>query len=424
VLQVYVVALFLVPSIVVVQGLGSVGSPATLLGAGLLAWWAVSRLAPGSSASGRQPMRVAVGVLLVSVAASYVAAGLRGYDGLEQRAGDRGVLMIAGMIGVTLVAADGIRSRERLDALLRVVVGLGAAMAVIGLLQFRFSFDVAAIYQQVPGLTFNGTDNFVFDVGVHRVASTAGHPIEFGMVLTLILPIALHRAFHAPPGRTRGAWLVAALIGVGIPLSISRSAVVSLVVALVVLCVGWPSSRRWWVAKVAPAFLLAVRLVAPGTLGTLWTGLLGMQNDPSIQGRAKNRALVVAYIADRPFLGRGFATFLPERYLLLDNQYLGILVELGVVGLGAVLGVFGVALVLAVRIRRRTGDEETRDLALALAASVAAAAAGLATFDGFGFASFAGLVFLLFGCIGALARLTREAAPVVARVPTPRVGRR
>ena len=35
-----------------------------------------------------------------------------------------------------------------------------------------------------------------------------------------------------------------------------------------------------------------------------------------------------------------------------------------------------------------------------------------------------GLVFLLFGCIGALARLTREAAPVVARVPTPRVGRR
>jgi hypothetical protein len=407
-LAVYLVLLLCIPSIVVIMGLGSVGSPATLFGVAMLGWWGVARLDPRTrqQSSGPQPMRRAVGILLAAVAASYVAAGLRGLDGLEHRAADRGLLTFLGVVGVTCVAADGIRSRERLDALLGILVATGAGMALVGLLQFRLAFDVAAIYDKIPGLTFNGTDNFVFTVGVRRVASTAGHPIEFGVVLALILPIALHRAFHAPPGRSRWAWFLAAMVGLGIPLSISRSAVVCLAVAFVVLLIGWPRARRLWALKVVPLFLVVVRVIAPGTLGTLWTGLLGFRNDPSIQGRANNRALVGSYVAERPFIGRGFGTFMPERYVLLDNQYLGIVVELGFVGLLAVLLVLGVAFGLTAQVRRRAADDETRDLALALAASVAAAAAGLATFDGFGFAAFTGLTFVLLGCIGALWRLT------------------
>jgi O-antigen ligase len=410
VLGIYVVLLLGIPSIVVLYGLGGAGSPATMLGVALLAWWAITKIVPGLSVSGRQPMRLAIGFLLATVLASYVAAGLRGYDAVEQRAADRGLLLVLSMAGVAFVAADGLRTREALDKLLHVIVVMGGVMAFIGLLQFRFSFDVASLFSHIPGLVFNSTDNSVFDVGVRRVASTSGHPIEFGMVLTLILPIALHRAFYATPGKARRrAWFLVTLIGLGIPLSISRSAVVAIVVAFVVLIPGWPRARRMGTLKVLPLFLVFIRLVAPGTLGTLWSGLLGAGNDPSVQGRADHRALVWRYIAERPFFGRGFSTFLPDRYILLDNQYLGIMAELGLIGLAVVLVVFGTALVMAFKIRRRSFDDETRNLALSLAASVAAATAGLATFDAFGFAGFTGLLFLLLGCLGALWRLVPAA---------------
>jgi O-antigen ligase len=415
VLSLYVVLLFGIPPIVVIYGLGAAGAPATLFGLALAACWAVTRLVPALGARGRQPIRLVVGLFVAVVVASYVAAGLRGYDAVEQRAADRGLLFVLGLAGVALVAADGLRTRDALDKVLHTVVLMGGVISVIGLLQFRFSFDVAALFGHVPGLVFNGTDNAIFTVGVRRVASTTGHPIEFGMVLTLILPIALHRAFYAAPGRRRRAWLLVALIGFGIPLSISRSAVVGLVVALAVLLPAWPRARRLWALKVLPVFLLVARLVAPGTLGTLWSGLTGIGNDPSVQGRADHRALVWRYIWERPFIGRGFGTFLPDRYVLLDNQYLGIMAEMGFIGLVVVIALFAVAIRSAFAIRRRTTDEETRDLAVSLAASVAAAAAGLATFDAFGFATFTGLLFLLLGCIGALWRMTTTSAPLPVR---------
>ena len=410
-LSVYVVLLLGIPSILVVKGVGAVGSPATMFGLALLGWWSLTRVVPGMSDRSRQPLRRAVGFLIATVLVSYVAAGLRGYDGVEQRAADRGLLAILSVAGVALVAADGLRSRRDLDRVLQWLVRLGAVMAVVGLGQFQGKLDIAALFRFVPGLTFNSDAGFVFTAGVRRVASTAGHPIEFGMILTVILPIALHRAFFAAPGRPRRrAWALTALIGVGIPLSISRSAVVGLAVFAVILFPSWPRARRRSAYKVLPGFLVLIRLVAPGTLGTLKTGLLGIGNDPSVQGRTEDYAIVGRFIGERPVFGRGFATFLPDRYVLLDNQYIGLVVELGVVGLTIMLVLFATAIVLAVTARRRSLDAEARDLGMSLAAAVAIAASGLATFDALGFASITGVMFLMFGCAGALWRLT-PAAP-------------
>jgi O-antigen ligase len=410
VLSVYVVVLLGIPSILVVNGLGAAGSPATLFGVGLLAWWVISRLRPAVGRRVVQPIHWAIGLLLLSVVTSYVVAGMRGAEAVEQRAADRGLLLILSVAGVALVAADGLRTRVDIDKVLHTTVIMGGVMAVFGLLQFNWDVDVPSLYRSFPLLTTNGVDNAVFDVGVRRVASTAGHPIEFGMVLTLILPIALHRAFSATTTRARRrAWLLAALVAFGIPLSVSRSAVVGLVAAAVVLLPGWPKARRIGALKVVPVFLVVIKVLAPGTLGTLKSGLLNIQNDPSYQGRTDDYAVVGRFIAERPFFGRGFGTFLPDKYTLLDNQYLGTIIEMGFVGLAVVLGLFVVGIGTALLIRRRTSDEATRDLALSLAASLAAAGLGLATFDAFGFSGFTGLLFLLLGCTGALWRLAPRA---------------
>jgi O-antigen ligase len=104
-------------------------------------------------------------------------------------------------------------------------------------------------------------------------------------------------------------------------------------------------------------------------------------------------------------LGRGFLTFLPE-YRILDNQYLGVLIDTGFVGLVALLGLFVTGAVTAQHLRSRLDNTGDRQLARALMASVASAGVSFALFDAFSFPMASGLVFLLLGAIDALRRLT------------------
>jgi hypothetical protein len=57
-------------------------------------------------------------------------------------------------------------------------------------------------------------------------------------------------------------------------------------------------------------------------------------------------------------------------------------------------------------VRRRSADPATRSLAQALTASIAAAACSFALYDAFSFPMAASLLFLIMGCVGALARVT------------------
>jgi O-antigen ligase len=94
--------------------------------------------------------------------------------------------------------------------------------------------------------------------------------------------------------------------------------------------------------------------------------------------------------------------------LILDNQYLGTLIETGVIGLLALILVFVVPLLCARGVRRRSARPETRDLAQSLAAAVMVGMLSFATFDGLSFPMATNLLFLLLGCCGALRRLERE----------------
>ncbi len=117
--------------------------------------------------------------------------------------------------------------------------------------------------------------------------------------------------------------------------------------------------------------------------------------------------MVGQFIAGHPYFGRGFGTFDPVKYVLLDNAYVGTTVELGYVGLVVLLSFFAVGFVGARGVRRRARDARERDLAGALAASIVVPAVEFVTFDAFAYAIITGMVFLLVGCAGALWRISR-----------------
>ena len=110
------------------------------------------------------------------------------------------------------MAADAIDSLERLRTLFRRLVFGATAMATLGIVQFFTGLN-AAKYIIIPGLTQQQayTDVQVRD-DFNRPSATAIHPLEFGFVLALILPLAIHQARYAPPGRRLRRWLQVAAI--------------------------------------------------------------------------------------------------------------------------------------------------------------------------------------------------------------------
>lgn len=423
----FLAALYLLPARLVLAPLGAIGRPAAMIGIGLIGWWALSRLVPGLSPAGRHPLRMALAVFMVVYLIAYTLGVARGLPGIEARSSDRALLAVAGLLGVALVAVDGCGTRERLQALLSRLTIFGALLALAGSLQFWFGFNVAHRIK-VPGLVLNHEIGDVATRGgadLRRVMGTATHPIEYGVVLGMVLPIALHFALYASSAPSRWwRWLAVATIAASALLSVSRSAVVAMAVGLLVLVPSWSARLRFNALVIGAVSVVLYRLAVPGLLGTLRALFQNTSNDPSVQNRTSDYSVVFGYLSERPWFGRGPGTFLPDEYILLDNQWLGSLVTTGIVGVAALLLVFFTGWRLARRVGRDLErSEEDRHLGLALSASVAVGFATSYTFDSLSFPMFAGSLFVIIGATGALWRLDGGRA-MSAQSPTPAILRR
>ncbi len=119
------------------------------------------------------------------------------------------------------------------------------------------------------------------------------------------------------------------------------------------------------------------------------------------------------FIARNPWFGRGLGTFLPK-YRIFDNQYLLLLVSIGIVGTLAFLALGVTAAVTMFRLRVRLRDEASRDLAMSLAAATCAGFTCLFMFDAFAFPMTMGTLFLILGLAGALRRIEDAKAGLAA----------
>lgn len=427
-LTIYLILLIAIPQALQFAPLGGVGQPSTMLAVALFALYLLAWLHPASGlARGQQPVRLAGVLWFCVILACYVSANLRTLSTLELNGGDRGLISVSGWLGVLLLAADGIDTMDRLRTMIRRIVFGISAMAALGMTQFFTGLN-AAKYIVIPGLSSQQpyTDLLGRD-SLNRPSATAAHPLEFAGVLAIALPLAIHQARHAQPGwQRRRHWLQVALIGATLPMTVSRTAIVGLVVGGVVVLCTWPKRDRRLAYLVTLASLVVMEGLVHGLLGTLKSLFLGIGSDSSAQERTIAFTHAVPLIASHPWLGQGFGTFLPQVLFYTDDQYLNTVIQTGVVGLLAMLMLFVTGWATARRARRVTADEEARHLAQCLAASVAVAAVAFATFDALSYEIMAGLTFVLIGCVGAMWRLTRVevgAGRLASGVPWPAADR-
>ena len=255
--------------------------------------------------------------------------------------------------------------------------------------------------------------------GVLRPFGTAQHPIEFGVAVTMLLPIALHYALVDTHRTLLRRWYPVIVLALAVPVAVSRSAILCSAVVMAFVLPALPSHIRPRAFAGVGALGAFVYLTQPGVIGTILGLFTGISDDSSAASRTGSYGLAFEFIRRAPVFGRGFATFLPN-YRILDNQYLGTMIELGVVGLVALLAVMISGILTARAVRRRSSDPVTRQLAQFLTATVASAAMAFALFDAFSFVMIPGILFLTCGAISALRRLELEGAslPVDAAPPS------
>ena len=174
--------------------------------------------------------------------------------------------------------------------------------------------------------------------------------------------------------------------------------------------------------------LIVVKLALPGSIATLKSaffpegGLVAQQSafsreaDPLLAGgRVRQLGPMLDEASRTPVLGQGFATrqtgfFNPLRNApILDNQWLGLLLEIGVVGIVGWAALFvGSARRLARASRRRAPPEGW--LAAGLAASIVGFGVAMFTFDAFAFTQVSFVFWILISLTASLLLSEREEA--------------
>lgn len=424
----YIVLLLVIPTRLIVEPVGAPGSPAGLFATVGLLWWVLALVGGRLTEFRAGSFRTAAGLFAAAVLASYGAGHLQGwYQPADIRprygatlwrvaivpemtevatsAADRGLLALAAWLGIAMVTAEGLRSWADVERVLSWLAGIGTLVAAFGVLQYFTGLNVAELIR-IPGLSAERSfGEALTRSDLNRIVSTSTHPIELGVVMASLLPIALHVGFRA---RRPVGWLPSLTIGAATLMTVSRSAIVVAAVVLIVLLAGWPLRRRIVLLGALPILALVGPMVLPGLLGTIRSLFSNFSDDPSIAGRTDDYTLVMREFVAQPLFGRGLFTWVPMVYRTLDNQVLVLALELGAVGLIAFLGLGALGVTQgALLVRSRSGDPDRRDAGLAIAASIAGILTSYLTFDALGFRQVAGLTFLYLGLAGAAWNLTK-----------------
>lgn len=402
----YALALFLLPSDVVVGALGAAGSPAALIGLLLLVISLYRLVGNSSILVARLPGPLLAVVALVGASClAYIGAPRSVHNVLELNSADRWMLTVGSCLGLVLSISQSRDIGRTMLLVLRLVAVGGAYEGIVSALQWTNNVDLAALAREyVPLLSVNGqVTAFAVRGSLARVTGTGLSPIELGTVAGMCLPVSLGLALLSS---RKTAWLYAtsaALTLLALPASVARSGVIAVGVGVVVLLVFIPMRSRIALLVPVPFLILLLFAVRPGYIETVLDFFAAGSQDSSIDTRLQDYGPVYASFLGHPLVGTGGGTYLPTNAIdILDNQYLKSLLELGAIGALSVIGWFVGSLLSGVALANRVGAGRDRVLIGGLVGGLGAAAISAATFDAFSFPLYLGVdTMLLAGLTGA-----------------------
>jgi O-antigen ligase len=304
-----------------------------------------------------------------------------------------------------------VRTYAVIDLLIGVFVVGGTVLAVMSVVESRTGYNpFNQLASWLPILELTEVPRVQGRGARLRAYASAEHAIALAAVLVMLVPLAVYLARRTG----RRLWLLAAaLMVLGALATVSRTGVVMLLVVAFVMFRLRPRETR----RVLPALLpllIVVHVAIPSTLGSLKSaffpegGLVAEQQAaPGTygSGRLADLGPSLEEFGETPLFGQGFGTRITEweraNAPILDNQWLGLLLETGAIGAFA----FAWLILRSTRRLRRAAraDSSPRGWLFAgLAASTSAYGVGMFTYDALAFVQVT-FVFFFVLALGAAA---------------------
>lgn len=236
------------------------------------------------------------------------------------------------------------------------MVGLASITAIGVIVEYRTGFNAFYTWGEklLPGVTPPADIGTYDSIGRKTIVGPTIHPLAAAMMLSLVLPFAVMGLLRTEDRRAKVFYAVAAALMIGAAAATQRkTAFIVPAICLVVLTAYRP---RMLLKRAPLGVLLAVGIAvaAPGALAgvvdqlkpSAFTGVL------TTQDRISDYDAIRPEVINHPLFGRGYDSFDQKRYRILDNQYLTLIVNVGILGVLGYLGIMLSAFLLAHRCAR------------------------------------------------------------------------
>jgi hypothetical protein len=352
---------------------------------GIVLVWAASLLAGGRAAPRlrRTPVNVGVAVFL-GLAVASVLLNLQALVNVDDFSlAVKKLALLFAYAAFFFVAASVLRPRE-----VRSFVALTIALACIAALgtiwEYRTGtnlfYDLTA-KALPPGFSL-GAETLDSEFGRPAVTGPTQHGLALTTMLAFALPLTVVGVVRSPTiGRKLAYSAATAVVVAGTVATLRKTAVLVPAAALLIMLVYW----RGQLLRLAPlglVLVMVIQVLSPGALASIRGQLQPdrLSSSDSTQGRTADYTAVAPDVKAHLATGRGYGTYDSHKYRLLDNQYLVLLIETGVLGVLAYVGMMIAVVAVAHRVIR-SGDPERAPPALAAAAAVGALLVAMALFD-------------------------------------------
>ncbi|MEO6826042.1 MAG: O-antigen ligase family protein [Microbacteriaceae bacterium] len=371
-----------------------------------------------------------IGIFLATQAFSIVANGPRLTEGHLDNSAMSNLLQLLFLISVFFIARQLLTSEQIVQLLLVFLTWAGVLVGFFAIIERFTRVNVFLLLGHFLPLTLiNDTSAVSLRAGSNRSFASAQHPIALSVALGIIIPIALYLAAHG--GRPRNpisrrivyALGVAILLG-GILCTVSRTGIVMLGIMFLVVLALRPRLAAVIFAFAFPIALIVAAVVPKlvnSTVGTLFnidTLIASQFSNPGYrgQGRLADLGPALATFRQNPLFGTGIGSRVvvgpSSNSNILDNQWLGTLLDAGLLGVaGLVVFLLVPIIMLIVFAFRGQPGQKYASLAVAIAISTIGYGAAMFFYDAFSFMQ-TFLILMLLLAVGAwlLTEARRSAA--------------
>lgn len=379
----------------------------------------------GAAASGRIRLTAAgAGKPLALLAVVAIVTQIVNYRTLSAGGDEAALKSLSYMLGFILVfvlVASVLTTMDRLDDVIRALVACAVVIAIFAVYEGRTNYNLFNnLSDWIPVLERQQREVFVERAGRLRVHASAQHPIALGVALAMMVPFGLYLSGRAATVLRSRMWVAAAgVVALGAVTTISRTTVLMFVsmVALGLVLRGRTMLRFWPLLLVLP---VVIHFASPGALGGLYKsfsprgGFVSEFEGRPGQGGSGRLADIEPGLKlweQKPIVGHGLGSQLQPvtdpgaaltgASIIFDNEWLNILVTMGVLGVVAMVWFSFGSIVKLFRAARARGPRS--DLMAACCVSATGFVASMLVFDAFAFVQ-ASLMFFIVVAIGLRAR--------------------